>query len=194
MLLFEYIFGSFGFQEGLRIIIVYLVKQILLPLIHLLKKNYFSIYPTLHIAYELSELEKLQLIYSRRVRRPESDDINLFPEYSYLRNVRAGEILNLLPEYIHSLELGLSYQNHQYSILPSLYYRYTSNRFTRLTNLINDTTTLTTEENLSHDQSAGFKFIPSANAGKIFTTNISRDEVKSQIEGSNLGYSFRKSV
>ena len=189
---FEHTFGSFGFQEGLRIE-QSIGKANLITADSSFKKNYFSIYPTLHIAYELSELTKLQLSYSRRVRRPESDDINPFPEYSDPRNVRAGNP-NLLPEYIHSLELGLSYQNDQYSILPSLYYRYTSNRFTRLTNLINDTTTLTTEENLSHDQSAGFEFIFSANAGKIFTTNISTDIFYNQIDASNLGYSSKKSI
>ena len=188
----EHNFGSFGLQGGLRVEQSY-GKANLVTTDSSFNKNYFNIYPTMHIAYNLSDLYKIQLSYSRRVRRPESDDINPFPEYRDPRNIRAGNP-NLLPEYIHSLELGFNYQNDQYSILPSLYYRYRSNGFTRVTNLINDTTSVTTEENLSNDQSAGLEIILSANAGKLFTTNLSTDIFYNQIDASNLGYSNKKSI
>ena len=189
---FEHALGVFGFQEGLRVEQT-IGKANLVSTDSSFSKNYFNVYPTFHIVYRLSELTKLQLSYSRRVRRPESDDINPFPEYSDPRNIRAGNP-NLLPEYINSLELGFSYQNDQYSILPSMYYRYRTNGFTRVTNLINDTTSLTTEENLSHDQSGGFEFIFSVNAGNFFNANLSTDVFYNQIDASNLGYSNKKSI
>jgi len=189
---YEHSLGSFGFQEGLRIE-QSIGKANLVTNDSSFTKNYFNIYPTFHVSFKLSELTKLQLSYSRRVRRPESDDINPFPEYSDPRNIRAGNP-NLLPEYIHSVELGFNYQNDQYSILPSVYYRYRSNGFTRLTRLINDTTSLTTEENLSHDQSAGIEFIFSVNSGNFFTTNLSTDVFYNQVDASNLGYSNKRSI
>ncbi len=190
--IFEHSIGSFGFQEGLRVEQSY-GKANLVTTDSSFNKDYFNLYPTMHIAYNLSDLTKLQLSYSRRVRRPESDDINPFPEYRDPRNVRAGNP-NLLPEYIHSIELGYSYQNDLFSVLPSLYYRYRTNGFTRVTTLINDTTSLTTEENLSHDQSAGFEFILSANAGKFLNINLNTDIFYDQIDASNLGYSNNKSI
>jgi outer membrane receptor protein involved in Fe transport len=189
---FEHSAGAFGFQEGLRVE-QSIGKANLVTTDSSFTKKYFNLYPTLHIAYNLSELAKLQLSYSRRVRRPESDDINPFPEYQDPRNIRAGNP-NLSPEYIHLLEFGFNYQTDEYSILPSLYYRYTSNRFTRLTHILNDTTSLTTEENLLHDQSAGFEFIVSANAGEFFSTNLSTNVFYNQIDASNLGYSNKKSI
>ena len=185
-------FGSFGLQGGLRIEQSY-GKANLITTDSTFNKNYFNVYPTVHISYNLNDLSKILLSYSRRIRRPESDDINPFPEYRDPRNVRAGNP-NLLPEYTHSIELGYSYQNDQYSILPSLYYRYRTNGFTRVTNLINDTTSLTTEENLSHDQSAGFEFVVSAYAWKIFNVNLNTDIFYDQINASNLGYSNQKSI
>jgi len=188
----EHSFGSFGLQGGLRVEQSY-GKANLVTTDSSFNKDYFNIYPTMHIAYNLSDLNKIQLSYSRRVRRPESDDINPFPEYRDPRNVRAGNP-TLLPEYVHSVELGFSYQTDQYSILPSIYYRYRTNGFTRVTNLINDTTSLTTEENLLHDQSAGFEFILSANAGRFLNINLNTDIFYDQIDASNLGNSNNKSI
>ncbi len=189
---YEHTIGSFEFLEGLRVEQVF-AKANLVTTDSSFTKNYFNLYPTLHIAYKLGELTKLQLSYSRRVRRPESDDINPFPEYSDPRNIHAGNP-NLLPEYIHSLELGFNYQNDKFSFLPSLYYRYTSNRFTVVRRLLNDTTSLSTESNLSNDQSAGLEFIFSANEGQIFSTNVSTDVFYNQIDASNLGYGNKKSI
>ena len=189
---YDHSFGSFGFQEGLRIE-QSIGKANLVTNDSSFSKKYFNLYPTLHISYNFSDLTKLQASYSRRVRRPESDDINPFPEYQDPRNIRAGNP-NLLPEYIHSLELGFNYQTDEYSILPSLYYRYNSNSFTRVTQLINDTTSLTTEENLSNDQSAGFELICSASIKNLLTINANTDVFYDQIDASNLGYSNKKSI
>ena len=190
--IFDQNLGVFGLQEGLRV--EHLTgKANLVTNDSSFTKMFFNLYPTLHIAYNFSALTKLQLSYSRRVRRPESDDINPFPEYQDPRNIRAGNP-NLLPEYTHSLELGVNYQTDEYSILPGLFYRYTSNTFSRLTKLINDTTSLTTEENLSNDQSAGFEFIFSANIQRLLAINLNTDVFYDEIDASNLGYSSKKSV
>jgi outer membrane receptor protein involved in Fe transport len=185
-------FGSFGMQGGLRMEQSY-GKANLITTNSSFNKNYFNVYPTLHISYNLSDLSRILLSYSRRVRRPESDDINPFPEYRDPRNISAGNP-NLLPEYTHSIELGFSYQNDQYSILPSLYYRYRTNGFTRVTNLINDSTSLTTEENLSHGKSAGLELVVSATPVKILNVNLNTNIFYDQINASNLGYSNQKSI
>ena len=189
---YEQNLGAFGLLEGLR------AEQStgranLVTNDSSFTKKYFNLYPTLHIAYDLSDLTKLQVSYSRRVRRPESEDINPFPEYQDPRNIREGNP-KLLPEYIHSLELSLNYQTDEYSILPGLFYRYTSNSFTRLTRLINETTSLTTEANLSYDQSAGFELICSADIKNLLTVNFNTDVFYNQIDASNLGYGNKKSI
>jgi outer membrane receptor protein involved in Fe transport len=155
--------------------------------------NYFNIYPSIHFAYKLTEIAELQLNYSRRTNRPEGEDLNPFPEYRDPRNIQAGNP-NLLPEYIHSLGLGCQFEYEHLTVLPGIYYRYTYNKFTTLTEAIDDTTLLTTRKNLATDQSAGFELTASGNFGELFTANLSSNAFYEQIDASNLGYGDRKSV
>jgi len=185
-------FGSFGIMGGLRAEHA-LVKANLVTLDSIITNPYFSLYPTLHLSYKVSKLTELQLSYSRRTRRPEGDELNPFPEYRDPRNVSAGNP-KLLPEYVHSIELGCQFQNDEVSILPALFYRYTYNRFTSVTQLINDTTLLTTEQNLSSDQAGGLELVASYNLNNLITVHGSANAFLNQIDASNLGYSKKKSI
>jgi len=158
-----------------------------------LRNSYIEIYPTLHLSCRIGESAELQLNYSRRVHRPESEDLNPFPEYRDPRNVQSGNP-SLLPEFIHSVEFGCRLQNSFLSVTPSLYYRYTSNRFTTITQVLNDTTLLTTRTNLANDQSGGLEMIVSANLGDVVTTNLSANTYYDQIDATNLGYGANKST
>jgi outer membrane receptor protein involved in Fe transport len=169
------------------------VKSNLVTLDSIITNTYFSLYPTLHLSYKLSKLTELQLSYSRRTRRPEGDELNPYPEYRDPRNVSAGNP-KLLPEYVHSVELGCQFQNDAISILPALFYRNTYNRFTSVTKLINDTTLLTTRQNLSSDQSWGVELVVSADLNDLVAVHGSANAFLNQIDASNLGYSKNKSV
>ncbi len=169
------------------------LKSNLVTLDSVITNTYFSLYPTLHLSYKLSTLTELQLSYSRRTRRPDGDELNPFPEYRDPRNVSAGNP-KLLPEYVHSIELGCQFQNEVVTILPALFYRYTYNRFTSVTQAINDTTLLTTRQNLSNDQSGGMELIVSANLGDLITVHGSANAFLNQIDASNLGFSNKKSI
>ena len=153
---------------------------------------YFKIFPTIHLSYKLKN-SMLQLNYSKRIHRPEGDDLNPFPEYQDPRNLRAGNP-KLLPEIIHSVEFGYKWQNKNFSFVPSLYYRYKLNGFTIVTIPINDTVLLTTQQNLSNDQSEGLELIFSARAGKFFSANLSSNFFHNTIDASDLGYSSSKSI
>ncbi len=158
----------------------------------LISNNYVKLYPTLHLAYQLKK-GQLQLNYSRRVHRPEGDDINPFPEYQDPYNVRAGNA-KLLPEIIHSVEFGYKWQDKNFSFVPSLYYRYKQNGFTQVTVPLNDSVLLTTQQNLSNDQSAGLELIFSAKVGKVFSSNFSTNFFYNQINATNLGYFDKKTI
>jgi outer membrane receptor protein involved in Fe transport len=155
--------------------------------------DYMKLYPTLHLSYKINPLIELQLNYSRRANRPEGDDLNPFPEYQDPRNVRAGNP-RLLPEFIHSVEFGVQWQNDNLTIVPSVFYRNKYNRFTRVISLLNDTTILTTQENLASDQSAGFELVVSGNISNTFSANLSTNAFYEQIDASNLGFSGNKST
>jgi len=185
-------FGAFGLLAGLRAEQAH-IKSDLVTRDSVVSNDYFNFYPTIHLSYKLSGSTELQLSYSRRTNRPRGEDLNPFPEYRDPRNVSAGNP-HLLPEYIHSIELGCQFQNDVVSVLPALYYRYTYNRFTSVTQAIDDSTLLTTRQNLSNDQSGGVEVVVSADAGGFFSAHWSANGFYEQIDASNLGYTQNRST
>jgi outer membrane receptor protein involved in Fe transport len=183
-------YEKFGYSAGLRIEEAS-IKGNLVTKDSLISNDYFKIYPTLHLSYKIKNNE-LQLNYSKRVHRAEGDDINPFPEYQDPRNLRAGNP-KLKPEIIHSVELGYKWQNKNFSFVPSLYYRYKVNGFTSVIIPLNDSTLLTTQQNLSNDRSVGLELIFSAKT-KFMTTNLSSNFFYNQIDATDLGYSDKKSI
>ncbi|MDB5223137.1 MAG: hypothetical protein JWN83_1804 [Chitinophagaceae bacterium] len=184
-------YGAFGYSLGLRGEQTN-IQANLVSKDSSLNNSYFKLYPTIHFAYKLKNGD-IQLNYSRRVRRPEADDLNPFPEYADPRNLRAGNP-KLLPEIINSIEFGYKWQNDKYSFVPSLYYRYKQNGFTQVITKLNDSTFLTTQQNLSNDKSAGLELIFSAKPAKFMSANLSSNIFYNTIDASNLGYTAKKSV
>lgn len=184
-------YGAFGYSAGLRLEQVNITGN-LVTKDSLISNNYFKIYPTLHLAYKLKKGE-IQLNYSRRVNRPDGDELNPFPEYQDPYNIRAGNP-KLLPELTHSVEFGYKWQDEKISFVPSLYYRYKQNGFTQVNTRLNDSVLLTTQENLSNDQSAGLELIFSVKAGKFLSANLSSNFFYNRIDASNLDYSSKRSI
>jgi outer membrane receptor protein involved in Fe transport len=189
---YEQSFGSFGFMAGLRAEKSSMTSD-LVTLDSSISNSYFSLFPTVHVSYKLDEATEARLSYSRRTHRPEGDDLNPFPEYRDPRNISSGNP-KLLPEYVHSVELGCKFENNQFSLFPALYYRYTYDRFTSITVPLNDSTLLTTRTNLASDRSLGVEVILSGSVGDILTSHASANVFFNQIDASNLGYSGNKST
>ena len=85
-------------------------------------RDYNSIYPTLHVSYQLNEMNSFQLSYSRRVKRP--DHWNIMPNIDHTNQeyLRMGNP-KLDPEYTDAFELGYSLMFKNTTIYTSLYYR-----------------------------------------------------------------------
>ncbi len=158
----------------------------------IIKNQYFNVFPTVQLSYKLSK-GQLQLNYSKRVNRPEGDDLNPFPEYLDPINLRAGNPY-LLPEFIHSLEFGYQWKNKIFTIVPSIYYRYKYNGFTSITQKINDSAFLTTKQNLSNDQSTGFELVVSAKPTKTITANLSTNVFYNAINFGTTAAPDKKSI
>jgi outer membrane receptor protein involved in Fe transport len=190
--IFTHSFDKLSFKAGLRAEQVFITSHLLTP-DSLIPNNYFKIYPTLHLAYELSDNQELQLNYSKRIRRPDSDEMNPYPEYSDPRNAESGNPA-VKPEQIHSFEFGYQLKNEHYSILPGIYYRYLYDAFTEIKRYINDTVLLTSFENLSKSQFAGMEFIFSGTVKNILNIDLSTTGYYSKLDASNLGYTDKKSM
>lgn len=155
--------------------------------------HYFKIYPTLHFTYKLTSNKEFQLNYSRRVRRPEADELNPFAEYADPTNVRVGNPF-LLPEIIHSVELGYQWSSNHFSVLPGIYYRYTYNRFTAVTTALNDSVLVSRQQNLSNDKALGVDVVLTVHPSDKLNFNLIPNIFYNEIDASNLGYSNKKST
>ncbi len=154
--------------------------------------NYFALYPTLHLSVASGKNE-WQINYSKRVNRPDGEDMNPVPEYRDPRNIFVGNP-NLKPEEIHSMELGYAVKFKNANLVPTLFYRIKVNGFTMVTTNLNDSVLVTTFENLAKDQSAGLDLSGTAQIAKIINLNFSASGFYSQIDASNIGYSNAKST
>jgi outer membrane receptor protein involved in Fe transport len=184
-------FEKFGYQVGLRSEAVFATGK-LETLDSLVKNNYFKCYPSFHLSYLFNENSELQLNYSKRINRPDADKLNPFPEYKDPRNLKAGNP-GLLPEVIHSIELGYKWQNKIFSFVPSFYYRYKVHGFTSIIVPLNDSLLLNTTQNLSNDQSAGLEVIVSAKT-KFLGVNLGGNLFYNRIDATDLGYFQNRSI
>lgn len=192
------IYGTFGqtidkfsYLAGLRIEHSQ-VESKLITLDSIIPNNYFNFYPSLHLAEKVGKKGEIQLNYSRRVNRPESDDLNPFPEYTDPQNLRAGNP-KLKPEFIHSFELGYQFMIGSTTIIPTLFYHNKYNGFTQIIVPLNNGVYLSTRTNLSRNQSAGLELVSTFVIHKFISGNLSSNLYYDQIDASNLGYSSNKS-
>lgn len=183
--------GRFGFMAGLRPELAY-GKSYFVDTGGTFENNYTKTYPTLHLSYQVREGHEVQMNYSHRVRRPEIDDLNPFPEYADPFTLRAGNPL-LRPEDIHSIEAGYSYHRDNTTFTSTLYDRKTYHGFTTVTTDLGGGVLLTTHENLATSNAAGLELTANTDLGKIATLTFSSNTFYNTIDASNLGFSERKS-
>jgi ferric enterobactin receptor len=86
--------------------------------------NRNSFFPSGVIMYKPSEQTQLKVSYSRRIRRPGTQELNPFPVFFDQQNVFIGNP-RLNPEYTDAIELGLSKSGQLGSIQLSPFYRLT---------------------------------------------------------------------
>ncbi len=188
---YEMEIGKLGFLAGVRGEQTYCNSN-LVTLDSIIKTQYSRLYPTLHLSYKLTDLHELQLNYSHRIRRPDDEELNPFPEYQDLNNIRAGNP-NLLPEDIHSFEFGYQFKKEAATFLSTLYYRSKYNSITYITKSMGNGVFMSTLENLDKSQSAGLELIFTTTIGKLATINLATNTFYNTIDASALGYSSNKS-
>ena len=185
--------ANFNLQLGMRGEQALIKSHLVQPVNLLTNNDYFKIYPSLHLSYEIDQFQNLKFSYSKRITRPDADQLNPFPEFTDPRNAEAGNP-NLLPEQIHSLELSYQRISDLFTITPSLFYRYKYDAFTSVSRLYGDSTIIATIENLSNQKSAGIEAIISGKIGKWWSYDFTSSLFYNEIDAANLGYSQNKST
>lgn len=86
------------------------------------KKDFFQLFPSVFISYQLTPTQQLQVNYTRRLRRPWGGQLNSF------RNTRDASMVEfgnpeLTPAYTHSFSLNYLKQWDKHTLSLSAYYR-----------------------------------------------------------------------
>ena len=88
--------------------------------------EYNSLFPSAIVLYNATKATQLKASYSRRIRRPGTQELNPFIQYFDVQNVFIGNPA-LAPEYTDALEIGLVKNQPKGTVQLSPFYRRTSN-------------------------------------------------------------------
>lgn len=87
--------------------------------------TYRSLFPSGLVSMQVGDNSQVKLSYSRRVRRPGTQELNPFPVFMDVQNVFLGNP-ELGPEYTDAIELGLQRSGQKGSIQLSPFFRHTT--------------------------------------------------------------------
>jgi len=191
--------GSFTYQLGLRAEEA-LIKGSSVSENISFSNNYFEVYPTIHLKYNLSDIDEFALSYSRRIDRPNNRQLNPYIDRSDSLNWSQGN-LNLLPQFFNSFEMGYTTLVAKTSLITNLFYRSSNNLISTITTLStqqNGTTlsngillpngvTYSTFENIASGQSYGVEFIASSQISDWFKMNGNVSAFNNSVDDPSLG-------
>jgi outer membrane receptor protein involved in Fe transport len=151
--------------------------------------NYTSLFPSSVIMYKLSDASQLKLSYSRRIRRPGTQELNPFPVFFDVHNVFIGNP-NLNPEYTDAFELGFNRSGRLGSFQLSPFYRRTKDVMRFIVNTADTVdgreVTSVSFENLATGKSWGSDMNGSLRFGQRFNAFGGFNIFKMVTEGGSL--------
>ncbi len=126
---FGYSYGKWSGQLGLRgeIVTSQARKEMTNKDDVAFEKNYVSPFPTVHLSYQITDMQSAQLSYSRRINRPNMFTMMPNVDLSNPEHIRFGNP-DIDPEYTDAVELGYSVIFPKTTIFTSAYYRQTNDR------------------------------------------------------------------
>lgn len=180
--------SKIGFQFGLR----GEYSQVLTELIQTNERNdrnYFNLFPSAHINYELEASNQLQISYSARMRRPRFWDLNPFFSFSDSRNMFSGNP-NLNPELTDSYEISHIKYWDKVTLTSSFFYRHTDDTIERIVKFNSDGTTSMRPENLATRNDFGLEFTFSYTGLKWWRLDGNANFFRTITDGKNVDATF----
>lgn len=116
-------FGQFQVQAGLRA--EHAQREFTLGDGEQFPYTYRSLFPSALVSTKIGEKSEVKLSYSRRVRRPGTQELNPFPSFMDAQNVFFGNP-RLGPEYTDAIELGLQRSGRMGTVQFTPFYRRTT--------------------------------------------------------------------
>jgi outer membrane receptor protein involved in Fe transport len=154
--------------------------------------DYFRVYPTLHLGYELAKTDQLRGSYSRRIQRPSPQDLNPYSFYIDPQNLRRGNPF-LRPEVTDSFELALQHRKAGTFYSLTGFYRRSKGGVTDVISDLGGGVFLTTRANLATAERVGAELVANGRLSKTLTYNASGTFLWNEIDPRVGGVSARRS-
>lgn len=180
--------GKLGYQVGLRGEYTDLTTE-LQETNEVNHREYFNLFPSAHVSYDLPNKNTVQLSYSRRLHRPTYSDLTPFFTYLDERNFVSGNP-DLNPEYTNAFEAGHIKHFGAGSASSALYYRHTDDNIERIREMDENGHTTTKPYNLVSEDAFGAEIISSFQLTPWWKLDVNLNFFRAIIDGTNIEETF----
>lgn len=148
--------------------------------------NYAQPFPTVRLAYKISDDHKISVFYSRRVDRPNEVDIRIFPKYDDAEIIKVGNPA-LRPQFTNSVELGYKTNLKKGYYYAAIYYRVINGTITRIATQAPPSTLLyTVFQNADRSHNMGIEMVFQYGFSRWFSCNATGSVYRNSIDGFSI--------
>jgi outer membrane receptor protein involved in Fe transport len=186
--------GRFGYQVGIRAEQANLESELICDTCSVFKNDYFNVYPSAYVTWQLNETTQLKASYSKRINRPSTRQLNPFTDFEDPLNLRQGNPY-LEPEYANSFEAEVSKYIGKMSVSIAAYYRYTYDRIQRYKYFKEDEpgVSVLTYQNIDNAKFYGLDWSVNGSPKKWWNLTLSGSTYRNDIDASNISSSLTSS-
>jgi outer membrane receptor protein involved in Fe transport len=149
--------------------------------------DYLRAYPSLHLAWKLSDTQQFTASYSHRIQRPDPSAFNAFRFEIDPLNFQSGNA-HLKPQQTQSYELGYEYRQSPLILVTTLYYRENRDGFAQVLHDLGEGVFLMEQDNAAQSRRAGVELVASDKITKTISFNLSANLGWNQLD--SLGPQF----
>ncbi len=183
--------GKIGYQGGLRAEYTETVGQ-QGSSEKAVVNNYFNLFPSLYLSYDLGEEHEFNANYSRRISRPSIWSLSPLYQVRDLLNFSVGNPF-LQPEFTDSYEVGYMKGWAQFLFNATVYHRASTNVHTRIIRLMDNNVAIQTRENALRRNNTGLELINQVQFANWWDATLSGNFFYSEIIGDNIEDGFNNS-
>ncbi|MBF4507558.1 TonB-dependent receptor [Flavobacterium sp. JLP] len=147
--------------------------------------DYFKLFSSASLQLNLKQDEFVKIGYSKRINRPDLDDLNPFMDITDALNPHSGNPY-LKPEIIHIGEISYTKDWSNYSFSTNIFYRNASNTIKQYATLQDNGVVLLMPKNIGSTVTYGLETIFSLKPIGFYDANISLTAFQQNIDASNL--------
>jgi outer membrane receptor protein involved in Fe transport len=148
--------------------------------------DYFKLFPSASLQMNLKPDEFVKIGYSKRINRPDLDDLNPFVDITDALNPHTGNPY-LKPEIIHIAEVSYNKDWNNYTFSTNAFYRNATNTIRQYAELQDNGVVLLMPKNIGSTITYGLETIFSLKPIGFYDANISLTAFEQNINASNLG-------